>query len=117
MQLCPKIQDIGAKMLLYEFLSYIYMSNHTSAVFVSNITSANVILYNKLILVNIVLYLKHNIVCLVQLCPQKHARNALNDGLELRGLLVDHFYQLFGLSFWWHPFIAEDIVTMLFTVL
>ncbi len=56
MHLFPKIQDIGAKMLLYEILSHMYMSNHTSAVFVSNITSANVILFNKLILVNIVLY-------------------------------------------------------------
>ncbi len=56
MHLFPKIQDIGAKMLLYEILSHMYMSNHTSVVFVSNITSANVILFNKLILVNIVLY-------------------------------------------------------------
>ncbi len=91
MHLFPKIQDIGAKMLLYEILSHMYMSNHTSAVFVSNITSANVILFNKLILVNIVLYFKHNIVCFVQFCQRKHARNSLNDGLELRGLLVDIF--------------------------
>ncbi len=83
MHLFPKIQDIGAKMLLYEIF--------LSAVFVSNITSANVILFNKLILVNIVLYFKHNIVCFVQFCQRKHARNSLNDGLELRGLLVDIF--------------------------
>ncbi len=93
-----KFKILGQKCSCMSFC-HIYMSNHTSAVFVSNITSANVILYNKLILVNIVLYLKHNIVCLVQFCQQKHARNALNDGLELCGLLVDHFYQLFGLSF------------------
>ncbi len=34
----------------------------------------------------------------------------LIDGLECCGLLwiVVMFYQLFGLSFWWHPFTAED---------
>ncbi len=35
----------------------------------------------------------------------------LIDGLESCGLLVDYydvFYQLFGLSFWRHPFTAED---------
>ncbi len=31
----------------------------------------------------------------------------LIDGLEWCGLLWC-FYQLFGLSFWWHPFTAED---------
>ncbi len=32
------------------------------------------------------------------------------DGLESCDVLVDYFdvYQLFGLSFWWHPFTAED---------
>ncbi len=33
------------------------------------------------------------------------------DGLEWRGLPVDYcdiFYQLFGLSFWRHPFTVED---------
>ncbi len=35
----------------------------------------------------------------------------LSDGLELCGLLAgycDVFNQLFGLSFWQHPFTAED---------
>ncbi len=31
----------------------------------------------------------------------------LIDGLKLCGLLVDVFYQLFGLSFSWHPFTVE----------
>ncbi len=31
---------------------------------------------------------------------------ALNDRLELCEL--PFFYQLFGLSFWWHPFTVED---------
>ncbi len=31
----------------------------------------------------------------------------LTDGLEWCGLLW-YFYQLFGLSFWWHPFTADD---------
>ncbi len=43
----------------------------------------------------------------------KHAafgftRRSLIDGLEWCGLLVNGFYQLFGLSFWRHPFTAED---------
>ncbi len=49
MQLCPKIQDSEAKMLLYDFclifISYDKLY-HMSAVFVLN-TSANVILYNS----------------------------------------------------------------------
>ncbi len=54
MQLCPKIQDIGAKMSLYEFVSFISYDitragraeqYYMTADFVPNITSLNMILY------------------------------------------------------------------------
>ncbi len=36
----------------------------------------------------------------------------LIDGLESYGLLIDYFYQLFRLSFWRHPFTADDPLVM-----
>ncbi len=48
-------------------------------------------------------------VCFLQTCSFSRHKT-LTDGLEC-GLLVDYywcFYQLFGLSFWRHPFTAED---------
>ncbi len=54
MQLCPEIQDVGAKNAMYEFLFYIYIIYHmsressiTRVHFVPNITSLNVILHNS----------------------------------------------------------------------
>ncbi len=55
MQLCSKIQDIGAEMSLYDCVSYLTLvisheqgeQYYTSADFVPNITSLNVILYNS----------------------------------------------------------------------
>ncbi len=41
---------------------------------------------------------------------QLSLHKTLIDGLEWCGFLVDYcdFYQLFGLSFWRHPFTAQD---------
>ncbi len=75
MQLCPKIKDIGAKMpcMCFCLISYDkrYCSYHTSresritsADFVSNIKSLNVILYNSSVNKKLVLcYILNTILC------------------------------------------------------
>ncbi len=58
MQLCPKIQDIGAKIPL--FVSYLYNTNITRVLFVPNIKILNVFQqFGKQL---ILLYFKHYII-------------------------------------------------------
>ncbi len=55
-------------------------------------------------------------ICFLQSHSLLHYNMSIN-GLETCGFLVLLwcFYQLFGLSFWWHPFTAEDSLLIKWT--
>ncbi len=82
MQLCPKIQDIGAKNApVWVFVSCIYIiryhtnreSSITRVLFVPNITSANVILYNSSVNKKLILcYILKTILCVFAKFCREH---------------------------------------------